>query len=158
MVVARIAKIRRRVAAIPPPRFLTTRLDTQYHSGSKQMRKFMKASLAAGAGAFALGLIGLQSATAADMSYPEGQYEGPPPQAYGPPPQAYGPPPVEEGYGFPPPPPPVGYALPPPPGPYYGSPYAVVPGPYYARGPYWGGYPPHYAYGYGHWGYGYRRW
>ena len=36
------------------------------------MRKFMKVSLAAGAGAFTLGLIGLQAATAADMSYPEG--------------------------------------------------------------------------------------
>jgi len=123
------------------------------------MQKFMKVSLAAGAGAFALGLIGLQAATAADMSYPEGQYEGPPPQAYGSPPQAYGPPPAEEGYAFPPPPPPVGYAFPPPPpAPYYGSPYVVVPGPYYARGPYWRGYPPHYAYGYGHWGYGYRHW
>jgi hypothetical protein len=52
------------------------------------MRKFMKASLATGAGAFALGLMGLQSAKTADMSYPEGQYEGAPPQAYGPPPQA----------------------------------------------------------------------
>ena len=121
------------------------------------MRKFMKASLAAGAGAFALGLIGLQAATAADMPYPEGQYEGPPHPAYGPPPEAYGPPPAEESYGFPPPPP-VGYAFPPPPAPYYGSPYVVVPGPHYARGPYWGGYPPHYAYGYGHWVYGYRRW
>jgi len=112
------------------------------------MQKLMKVSLAAGAGAFALGLIGLQAATAADMSYPEGQYEGPPPQAYGSPPQAYGPPPAEESYAFPPP----------PPAPYYGSPYVVVPGPYYAHGPYWRGYPPHYAYGYGHWGYGYRHW
>lgn len=119
------------------------------------MRKFMKVSLAAGAGAFTLGLIGLQAATAADMSYPEGQYQGPPPQAYGPPPQAYGPPPeaygpppAEESYGFPPPPPPpVGYAFLPPPAPYYGSPYVVVPGPYYGGGPYWRGYPPHYAYG-----------
>jgi hypothetical protein len=117
------------------------------------MRKFMKVSLAVGAGAFALGSVGLHAALAADMPYPEGQYEGPPPQAYGPPP-------AEEGYGYPPPPPPVPYAYPPQPVPYYGygSPYVVVPGPYYARGPYWRGYPPNYAYGDGQWGYGYRRW
>lgn len=110
------------------------------------MRKFMKLSLAA---AFALGLIGLHAAKAADMSYPQGQYEGPPPQAYAAPP-------LEESYGYPPPPP-AAYALPPP-VPYYeyAPPYVVVPGPYYA--PYWRGYPAHYAYGYGHWGHGYRRW
>ncbi|HEX8829367.1 MAG TPA: hypothetical protein VF778_14790 [Xanthobacteraceae bacterium] len=120
------------------------------------MRKFMKVSLAVGAGAFALGWAGLHAAKAADMPYPQGQYEG---QYEGPPPQAYGAPPAEEGYGYPPPPP-VPYAFPPPPPPYYGygPPYVVVPGPYYARGPYWRGYPPHYAYGYGHWGYGNRRW
>ena len=127
------------------------------------MPKFMKVSLAAGAGAFALvGWVGLHTAKAADMPYPQGQYEGPPQGQYegppqgqyeGPPPQAYGPPPAEESYGFPPPPPPVGYALPPPPAPYYGSPYVAVPGPYYD----WRGYPPHYAYGYGHRGRGYRR-
>jgi hypothetical protein len=128
-----------------------------YQSGSKQMRNFMKVSLAVGAGAFVLGWSGLHAAKAADTPYPQGQYEG---QYEGPPPQAYEPPPAEEGYGYPPPPPPVPYAFPPQPAPYYeyGSPYVVVPGPYYGRGPYWGGYPPHYAYGYGHWGYGYRRW
>jgi hypothetical protein len=120
------------------------------------MRTFMRASVAVAAGAFALGYGGLHAAKAADMPYPQGQYEG---QYGGPPPEAYGPPPAEEGYGYPPPPPPVAYAFPPPPpAPYYGWPYAAVPGPYYARGPYWHGYPPHYAYGYGHWGYGYRRW
>jgi hypothetical protein len=117
------------------------------------MRKFMKVSLVAAAGAFALGWVGLDAAKAADMLYPQGQYEGPPPQAYGAPP-------AEESYGYPPPPP-VAYGYPPPPAPYYeyaAPPYVVVPGPYYARRPYWRGYPPHYAYGYGHWGYGYRRW
>ncbi len=108
------------------------------------MRKFMKASLAA---AFALGLIGFQAAKAADMAYPQAQYEGPP--------QAYGPPPVAENYA---PPPPVAYRLPPP-APYYAlPPYVVVPGPYYAWRPYWRGYPARYAFGYGGWGHGYRRW
>jgi hypothetical protein len=131
------------------------------------MRKFTKMSLAVGAaGAFALGSVGLHGAKAADVPYPQGQYEGQPPQAYsqppeayGPPPQAYGAPPAEGSYGYPPPPP-VAYGFPPPVR-YYGygpPPYVVVPGPYYARGPYWRGYPPHYAYGYGHWGHGYRRW
>jgi hypothetical protein len=118
------------------------------------MRTFMKASLVA---AFALGWVGLDAAKAADMTYPQGQYEAPPPQGYGPPPQAYGPPPVEEGYGYPPPPP-VAYGYPPP-VPYYAPPlFVVLPGPYWGRGPYWRGYPAHYAYGYGHWGHGYRRW
>ena len=110
------------------------------------MRTFMKVSLAA---AFALGLTGFHAAKAADMLYPPGQYEAPP--------QAYGPPPVEENYA---PPPAVAYAVPPP-APYYVyalPPYAVLPQPYYARGPYWRGYPARYAYGYGHWGHGYRRW
>ena len=127
------------------------------------MRKFMKSWLAAGAGAFALASVGLHAARAADMTYPQGQYEGPPaqgyvppPQAYVPPPQAYGPP-VEESYPYPPP---VAYVVPPPPAPYYeyGPAYLAVPGPYYVRGPYWRGYPPHYAYGYGRWGHGYRHW
>ena len=119
------------------------------------MRKIMNVSLTA---ALALGGIGLHAAKAADMPYPQGQYEGPPPQP-GLPPQAYGAPPLEESYGYPPPPP-VAYGFPPP-APYYAygpPPYVVVPGPYYARGPYWRGYAPHYAYGYGHWGHGYRRW
>lgn len=113
------------------------------------MRKFTKASLAAGAGAFAMGWLGLHAAFAADMQYPQGQYEAPPPQAYGPPPAA-------ESYGYPPPPP-VAYGYPPP-VPYYAPPvYVAVPGPYF--GPYWrGGYRPYYAYGYGHWGHGYRHW
>jgi eukaryotic-like serine/threonine-protein kinase len=98
------------------------------------MRTLMKVSLTA---AFALGLLGLHAAQAADVPFPQGQAEAPPPQAYGPPPVAY-------GY----PPPAVFYAPPP---------YVVVPGPYFVRGPYWRGYAPRYAYGYGHWGYG-RRW
>ena len=125
------------------------------------MRTFMKVSLAAGAAAFALGFVAPHGAKAADMPYPQGQYEGQYEGQYqAPPPQGYGPPPADESYGYPPPPP-VPYAFPPPPpAPYYGygSPYVVVPGPYYARGPYWRGYPLHYAYGDGHWGYGYRRW
>jgi hypothetical protein len=121
------------------------------------MRRFMKLCLATGAGVFALASVGLDATKAADMGYPQGEYEGPPPQAYVPPPQAYGPPPVEESYSYPRP---VAYIVPPPPAPYYeyGPPYVAVPGPYYVRGPYWRGYPPHYAYGYGHWGHGYRRW
>ena len=96
------------------------------------MRMFMKVSLAA---ASALGWTGLHAAKAADMPYPQGQYEAPPPQAYGPPP--------DESYGYAPPPVAYGY---PPPAPYYQypplqPPYVVVPGPYYAGGPYWRGYP-----------------
>ena len=85
------------------------------------MRKFTKMSLAAGAGVFALGSVGLHGAKAADVPYPQGQYEGQPPQAYsqppeayGPPPQAYGAPPAEGSYGFPPPPPVACSASPPP--------------------------------------------
>jgi hypothetical protein len=82
------------------------------------------------------------------MTYPQAQYEGSPPEGYAPPPQAYAPPAVEESYSYPPP---VAYVVPPP-APYYeyGPPYGAVPGPYYGRGAYWRGYPPHYAYGYGH--------
>jgi hypothetical protein len=107
------------------------------------MRTFMKVSLTA---TFALGLLGLHAAQAADVPYPQGQAEAPPPQAYGPPP--------EQGYAYPPPP--VGYGYPPPVF-YAPPPYMVVPGPYFVRGPYWRGYAPRYAYGYGRWGYG-RRW
>ncbi len=112
------------------------------------MRKFLKMWLIA---AVALGWIGLHAVKAADLSYPQSQYEGPAPQEYGPPP--------EQSYGYAPPPP-VVYGFPPPAAYYEYSPppYLVVPGPYYARGPYWRGYTPHYAYGYGHWGHGYRRW
>lgn len=107
------------------------------------MRKVMKV-----AAALALGFFGVDAASAADL-YPQEQYEAPPPQAYGPPPeQSYAPaPPV--AYGYPPPAVYYGYAPPA---------YVVVPGPYYAGGPYWRGYVPRYAYGYGHWGHGYRRW
>jgi len=45
---------------------------------------FMKACLAAGAGAFALASAGLHATTAADMTYPQAQYEGPPPEGYAP--------------------------------------------------------------------------
>jgi hypothetical protein len=101
-------------------------------------------SLAAAVGAIALGAAGVPSANAADISVPYQQGQAPGPQYYGPPP-------VVQGYAY----------LPPPP--YYVSappPFAVFPGPYYARGPYWGGYGPRFAYGYGRWGYGrwgYRR-
>ncbi len=108
------------------------------------MRQFMKVSTAV---AFALGLIGLHAAEAADVPYPQGQNEAPP-QAYGPPPaESYAPPPAV-AYGYPPPAP--YYVYPPPPR------YVVVPGPYFR--PYWRGYPVHYAYGYGRWGHGYRHW
>jgi hypothetical protein len=121
------------------------------------MRTFMKLWLATGASAFALASVGLHATQAADMAYPQEQYEGPPPQAYVPPPHAYAPPPVEESYAYPPPP--AAYVFPPP-APYYEyvPRYAAVPGPYYLPGPYWRGYRPHYAYGYGYWGHGYRGW
>ena len=110
------------------------------------MRKLMKVVLAAGAGAFTIGWVGLSTTMAADLAYPQGQYEGPPPQAYGPPP-------VEENYAYPPPP-----AVPPPAYYYqYGPPpYVAAPIPYSESGPYWRGYPPHYARGYGRWDH--RRW
>src|SRR5262249_5792316 len=123
-----------------------------WHGGASKMRTFMKLWLAAGA--LALASVGLHAAQGADMTYPQGQYEGPPPEAYVPPPQAYGPPPADDGYAYPPP---LAYVVRPPS--LYSVPrYAVVPGPYYVPGPYWRGYTPHYAYGYGHWGHGYRRW
>lgn len=102
----------------------------------------MRPLIAAAAGAFALGLVAVPAANAADMPYPPPYVEGEaaPPPAYAPPPQAY-------------PPPPVAYA-PPPPEAYYAyddedaAYYAAVPGPYYGYG-YWRGYGPRYAYGYG---------
>lgn len=109
------------------------------------MRKLMKLSLTA---AVALGFLGAHAVKAADL-YPQEQYESPPPQAYGPPPEAGYEPPPAVVYGYPPPAPYYAYASPP---------YVVLPAPYYARGPYWRGYAPRYAYGYGHWGHGYRRW
>lgn len=115
------------------------------------MRTMMRMSLAATVGALALGWAGLHGATAADMSVQgpyQGQYEAPPP--------AYGPPPVEEGYAYPPPP--VGYGYPPPVAYYaYGPRVVFWPGPYYGPGPYWRGYGPRFAYGYGRFGRGFRR-
>lgn len=114
------------------------------------MRRLFSLSLAAGVGAFALGCAEPHSAKAADLPIPQARMQ---------PPDYYGPPPAEEGYAYPPP---AVYGYPPPPPvayyPYAAPPYAVVPGPYYVRGPYWRGYGPHFAYGYGHWGRGYRRW
>jgi hypothetical protein len=116
------------------------------------MRTFVKLSLAAAAGVFALGAAGLHAAKAADMQVPQAQMQPPPPDYYRRPP-------VEEGYAYPPPP--VMYGYPPPPPVAYG--YAAPPfvGRYYAygRGPYWRGYGPRYAYGYGygHWRRFYRR-
>jgi len=111
----------------------------------------MLVRLSLAAGAFALGgagVSGIVAAKAADLGVPEG-----PPPAY------YGPPPLEQGYAYPPPPPPVAYAYPvpavPPPV-YYGYAPVYSGGYYYGRGPYWGGYAPRVAYGYGHWGH--RRW
>lgn len=123
------------------------------------MRMLMRVALAAGVGAFVLGWAELRPAKAADMPAPQGrydrQYQG---QFQAPPPDYDRPPPVAEGYGYPPP---VVYGYPPPPVVYYGyaaPPFAVVPGPYYPRGPYLRGYGPRFAYGYGHWGRGHRRW
>jgi hypothetical protein len=95
------------------------------------MRTFMKVSLTA---AFALGILGLHAAQAADVPFPQGQAEAPP--------QAYGPPP-EQSYAYPPPP--VAYGYPPPAVFYAPPPYVVVPGPYFVRGPYWSGYASRYA-------------
>jgi hypothetical protein len=106
------------------------------------MRKVIGLAFAAAAGT--AGLSAIAPAQAADMQAPQAQMQ---------PPGYYAPPPAVENY--PPPPPPVAY-YPPPPAAYYAPPpVAVVPGPYYGYGPYWGGYP-HVAYGYGHWGY--RHW
>lgn len=108
------------------------------------MRNAVKLSLAAAASAIALGYGGLHSAKAADIPAAQGEYQQPP---------AYGPPPSEQGYGYPPP---VPYGYPPPAAyyPYGAPPVVVVPGAYYAGGPY--GYRRYYAGGYGPWGYG--RW
>jgi hypothetical protein len=107
------------------------------------MRKVIGLAFAAAAGTASF--LAIAPAQAADMQAPQAQMQ--------PPPGYYGPPPAVENY--PPPPPPVAY-YPPPPAAYYAPPpVAVVPGPYYGYGPYWGGYP-HVAYGYGHWHY--RHW
>jgi hypothetical protein len=110
------------------------------------MQTFAKLALAAGVSALGLGAVA--PVRAADMAYPEAQaapgYPAPPPVQ-----QGYYPPPPPAAYGYPPPP--VEYDT------YVAAPYVVAPGPYYGPGPYWRGYGPRYAYGYGHWR-GYRRW
>ena len=117
------------------------------------MRMLMSVTLVTSVSGFALGWATLQSANADDMPPPDAQYQAPP-QPYAPPP-----PPVQR-YAYPPPPPPVVYAYPPPPPvAYYAYPaprYVGWPGPYYVPGPYWRGYGPRFAYGYGHWGRGWR--
>ena len=88
------------------------------------------------------------------------RYAGPAGQLQAPPPGYYGPPPAEESYAYPPPPVAYGYP-PPPPVAYYAydaPPVVVVPGAYYRRGPYWRGYGPRFAHGYGRWDGGYHRW
>jgi hypothetical protein len=120
------------------------------------MRHAIGLTLAASVSAVALGAVAMPSARAADMGVPEYGYQQPQ-QGYYPPPQqseAYPQPAPPVGYGYPAPPPPVAYyAYPPAP--------VVVGGlyPYYGRGPYWRGYSPRvaYGYGYGHLGH-YRRW
>lgn len=117
------------------------------------MRHMIGLTLAASVSAVALGAVAMPSAHAADMGVPEYGYQQPP-QGYYPPPQqsqAYPQPapPVGYGYAVPPLPPPVAYYAYPP------APVAVWPYPYY--GPYWRGYGPRVAYGYGHGGH-YRRW
>ncbi|MGH6671615.1 MAG: hypothetical protein ACRECV_06510 [Xanthobacteraceae bacterium] len=109
------------------------------------MRTITTLALAAGVSALALSGVDLRSAKAADMPVPQAHVPAP----------AYYPPPAAQAYAYSPPPPPVAYyAPPPPPTPYYA--YRVV-WPYYRPGPYWRGYAPHFAYGYGHWRYGWRR-
>src|ERR1700722_16115360 len=107
------------------------------------------------AGAIALGTLGIGSAAAADIPYPQAQVQPPPPNYY---PR----PPIEGGYA----PPPVsyyGYEEPPVvivPRPYYVGRYY---GPIYNSGPYGvRGYGPYIAHGYGRYdhplGRGFCRW
>ncbi len=122
------------------------------------MRRVIKLSLAVAVSAVAAGWVNLNSAKAADIPGPQGQFQEPPPGNYAPPPGNYGPPPVEESYAYPPPP---AYGYPPPPVAYYAyaePPVVVLPDVYYGRRPYLRGYGPHFARGYGHWDRGYRRW
>jgi hypothetical protein len=140
------------------------------------MQTFVKRSLVAGAGAVALGFAVLHFANAADLEIPkadfqgyaqdDGQgapraplprkYQGRPYQEAAQPPQGYyGPP--EESYAYEPPPPVYGYAAPALVYAYPAPRYVVGPvfaPPYYVRGPFWRGYGPHFAYGYGRVGYG----
>jgi hypothetical protein len=122
------------------------------------MRHVIGLTLAASVSAVALGAM--PTAHAADMGVPDYGYQQPQ-QGYYPPPQqaeAYPQPaPPQAAYGYPaPPPPPVAYYAYPPAPVVVGAPY-----PYYWHrpypGPYWGGYGPRFAYGYGRWGH-YRRW
>jgi hypothetical protein len=106
------------------------------------MRHVIGLALAASVSAIALGSVGTLPARAADMATPEYGYQQPP--------QAYYPPQQPEAYA--PPPPPVAYYA------YAPAPVVVAPYPYYLGAPYWRGYAPRVAYGYGHWGRGYRRW
>jgi hypothetical protein len=125
------------------------------------MRHAIGLTLAASVSAVALGAVAIPQAQAADLATPDYGYQQPP-QGYYPPQQGYYPPQQSEAYPEPAPPP-VAYGYPPPPPPpvaYYAYPPApVVVGsyPYYGRGPYWRGYGPRVAYGYGHWGH-YRHW
>ena len=120
------------------------------------MRHAIGLTLAAGVSAVALGAVAIPAAHAADMATPDYGYQQPQ-QGYYPAPQqseAYPEPaPPQAAYGYPPPaPPPVAYYT------YPAAPVAVgpYPYPYYWHGPYWRGYGPRVAYGYGHWGH-YRR-
>ena len=99
------------------------------------MRMFVKLSLAAVVGAGALGAVGFETASAADMPMPQTEMQPPPPN-YGPPPAGYAYPPPPGAYG---PPPVIGYAYP--------RPRYVGPD-RYGRGPYWRGYGPRYGYRY----------
>jgi hypothetical protein len=114
------------------------------------MQNRISLALAAGVSALAFGAFAAPAANAADMGVPQGEYyQGPGPE----------PPQEEEGYAYPPPRGVYGY--PPPAVAYAAPPVVFVPGPYYAPGPYWRGYGPRFAYGYGrygYWGRGYRRW
>ena len=114
-------------------------------------------------GAVALGTVAIPPANAADLATPDYGYQQPQ-QGYYPAPQGYYPPPQQSEAYPEPAPPPVAYGYPPPAPPpvayytYPGAAIAVGPYyPYYRNGPYWHGYGPHVAYGYGHWGH-YRRW
>ena len=121
-------------------------------SREKFMVMLMRASLALGLAAVALGVVTVEHAAAADLMAPQGQYQQGGYPTYAPPPVAM------EGYDYPPPPPPAAYVYPPPPPaayPYPAPGVVVVPAPYYYARPYFRSYAPHVAYGYGHWG---HRW
>ena len=142
------------------------------------MQTFVKRSLIAGVGAVALSFAVLHFAKAADLEVPKAdfqgyaqdeeqgalpaplprKYQGRPYQETAPPAEGYyyGPP-VEESYAYELPPvysyapPALAYAYPAPR--YTLAPVFARP-PYDVRGPFWHGYGPHFAYGYGRVGYG----